>query len=143
MKVLVVDPSLFTLPYDQAFCRGLAEAGAEVTLIGRPLRPEERLVENGFAFRPLFYPNAERTGRGTAAKALKGLEHARGLVALARLVRHERPDIVHVQWLVVPALDNVGYARLSRLAPLVLTAHNSVPLHGSVSILQRFGHDAA
>ena len=144
MKVFVVDPSLFTLPYDQAFCRGLAEAGAEVTLVGRPLRPEERLIEGGFAFRPLFYPKAEGTSRReTASKALKGLEHARGLAALGRLVRRERPDIVHVQWLVIPLLDRWGYARVPRRAPLVFTAHNSVPLHGSASALQRFGHHAA
>ena len=38
MKVFVVDPPLFTLPYDVHFSRALAAAGAEVELIGRPLR---------------------------------------------------------------------------------------------------------
>jgi glycosyltransferase involved in cell wall biosynthesis len=145
MKVFVVDPSLFTRPYDEAFCRGLAEAGAEVTLVGRPLRPDETLDCRGFSFAPLFYRQTEKlAGRGRLLKALKGLDHGRGLLALGDLVRRERPDVVHVQWLVLPALDRMGYARVGRLAPIVFTAHNSVAFHGRASsALQLLGHDAA
>jgi glycosyltransferase involved in cell wall biosynthesis len=140
VKVLVVDPSLFTLPYDQAFCRALAGAGAEVTLVGRPLRPGEALDGTGFSFLPLFYPRAERRPAGRSGTVLKGLEHALGLHRLARLVRMQRPDAVHLQWLVLPALDAPGYARIARLAPLVFTAHNSVVFHGGASPLQRLGY---
>ena len=140
----MVDPSLFTLPYDQAFCAGLAAAGAEVTLVGRPLRPAETLQARGFAFAPLFYRHAEsRLGRSTLGRALKGVEHAAGLLRLARLARRQRPDVIHLQWLVLPPLDDPGYARLARYAPLVFTAHNSVAFHGSAARLQRLGHDRA
>jgi glycosyltransferase involved in cell wall biosynthesis len=63
---------------------------------------------------------------------------AEGLEVAAR----ERPDVIHLQWIVLPVLDRVFLRRLARLAPLVLTVHNSVPWHGtSSSALMRKGHD--
>jgi glycosyltransferase involved in cell wall biosynthesis len=141
VKVLVVDPSLFTLPYDAAFCTALADAGAEVTLVGRPLRAEERLPAAGFAHLPLFYARSERPGG--AGRWRKGLEHGLGLRALAALVRRAKPDVVHLQWLVLPLLDAMGYATIGRRVPIVLTAHNTVPFHGAGAALQRLGHDRA
>lgn len=141
MKVLVVDPSLFTLPYDAAFCAALAAAGAEVTLVGRPLRAEESLPAAGFAHLPLFYARSERPGG--AGRWREGLEHGLGLRALAALVRRERPDVVHLQWLVLPLLDALGHAAIARHAPLVLTAHSTVPWNGAAAPLQRRGQDRA
>jgi hypothetical protein len=42
LKVLVVDQSFFGLLYDVQFSAALAAAGADVTLVGRPLRPTRR-----------------------------------------------------------------------------------------------------
>ena len=52
MRVFVVDPPLFTLPYDRHFAQALAHRGAEVTLVGRPLRTFETLGVEPFRFRP-------------------------------------------------------------------------------------------
>jgi glycosyltransferase involved in cell wall biosynthesis len=146
VKVLVVDPSLFSGPYDAAFCAALAAAGAEAQLVTRPPRPHEAPPAAGFTYRALFYRRAERRREtaGALGQALKGLEHGRGLVALDALVRRERPDVVHVQWLVLPLLDDLAYARLARRVPLVLTLHNSVAFHGRPSsALQLLGHERA
>jgi hypothetical protein len=35
MRVALIDPSLFTLPYDRGLARGLAAAGHHVVLHGR------------------------------------------------------------------------------------------------------------
>lgn len=141
MKVLVVDPSLFTLPYDAAFCRALARAGAQVGLVGRPLRRNENLAPAEFSFRPLFYRASEALPHPPAA--LKGLEHARGLAALARLIRRDRPDIVHLQWLAVPLLDRPFLAATGGVTRLVFTAHNSGSFHDARSRLQALGLDGA
>jgi glycosyltransferase involved in cell wall biosynthesis len=144
MKVLIVDPSLFALPYDAAFCDALAGAGVEVVLVGRPPREHETIAASRFVFLPLFYRHSERHRGAAIGKLLKGLEHARGLAALDTLVRRERPDVVHLQWLVLPLLDNPAYARLARRAPLVLTTHDSIAFHGRPSSsLQLLGHDRA
>ena len=66
------------------------------------------------------------------------------MAALSDLVRRERPDVLHFEWIVLPLLDRLFLPRLARLAPLVLTVHNSVPWHGtSTSALMIRGHDEA
>ena len=79
MRVFVVDQSLFGLLYDVQFSAALAEAGAEVTLVGRRLRPHEEMTRGGFKLLPLFYGFAESLpGRlKPLARVSKGLEHAR------------------------------------------------------------------
>ena len=144
MKVFVVDQSLFGLLYDVQFSAALAAAGADATLVGRPLRSYEEVTSSGFRMLPLFYTFAERLpGRlKPIAKASKGFEHAQGMRALIDLAAREKPDVIHFQWIVLPVLDRVFLRRLGRLAPLVLTVHNSVPWHGtSTSALMRKGHD--
>jgi glycosyltransferase involved in cell wall biosynthesis len=150
LKVFVVDPPLFTLPYDVHFARALAAAGASVDLIGRPLRGYERMQDEQFRFRPLFYRLTE-PGKGwqtsRAAKLLKAVEHGAGLWSLQRQVAAERPDAVHVQWLVLPTLERQLLRRIRRQAGLFLTVHNaSLAAHSADSVVggvgaaaQRFG----
>lgn len=144
MRVLVVDPSLFTLPYDQAFCRALTDVGAEVTLVGRPLRGYESLDGEPFAFAPLFYRGSSQRETGWRTSRLgrlrKGLEHAVGLRALVSLAARQDADIVHVQWLMLPFLDRLALARLRRRAGLVLTVHNAeLAAHSSSAVVGRLG----
>lgn len=135
MRVHVVDPALFTLPYDTHFCHALADAGAEVVLIGRGLRSYEQVGEQGFAFQSLFYrrsENAVDTWQTSAPrKILKGIEHVAGMRALERLARTEQPDILHLQWFVLPVVDRYFLRRIGRRAGLVLTVHDSQSFHGS------------
>lgn len=150
MKVFIVDPPLFTLPYDVHFARALAAAGSTVDLIGRPLRGYERVQDESFRYRPLFYRLTE-PGRGwqtsRAAKLLKAVEHGGGLWSLQRLVAAERPDVVHVQWLVLPTLERPMLRRIRRQAGLFLTVHNaSLAAHSADAVVggvgaaaQRFG----
>ena len=143
MKVFVVDPPLFTLPYDVHFSRALAAAGAEVELIGRPLRGYERVNGEAFGLRPLFYRLTE-PGKGwqtsRAAKLLKGVEHAGGLWSLQRLVAAERPDAVHLQWLVLPGLERPVLRQIRRRAGLFLTVHNtSLAAHSADSVVGGVG----
>jgi len=137
MRVLVVDPPLFTLPYDRHFARALAKRGAEVTLVGRPLRGfEDSLEAEPFRFLPLFYRRAENARSeawrtSAPRRLLKGLEHVFGLRALERLCAAERPDVLHLQWLVLPLLDRWALRRIGRHAGLVLTVHDSIALQGA------------
>jgi glycosyltransferase involved in cell wall biosynthesis len=146
MKVFVVDQSLFGQLYDVQFSAALAEAGAEVTLVGRRLRPHEEMNRGGFKLLPLFYGFAESLPQRLKplARVSKGLEHARGMAALIDLVRRERPDVLHFEWIVLPLLDAFFLPRLARLVPIVLTVHNSVPFHGKgSSALMLKGQDKA
>lgn len=144
MKVLVVDPPFFTLPYDLHFSRALAAAGVEVELIGRPPRRYESVGAEPFPIRPWFYRLAEgkgdswRTSRAT--KVLKAAEHAWGWWTVSREVRHSRPDVLHLQWFVLPAVDGLFLRRVARSVPLFLTVHNaSLVAHSAASVVGGLG----
>lgn len=131
----MVDPSLFSPPYDAALCAALAEAGHDVTLHSRAPRPLESDPRAACRVDDRFYRVSERMRRRRSFRRLAGptkvVEHAIDLAKLTFEVRHHPPDVVHVQWLVVPFLDRVALARMRRCAPLVLTLHNTVPMHGN------------
>jgi len=91
---------------------------------------------------PLFYrlTDGPRRRTGRLAKAVKGAEHAAGMAAALRDAGSWRPDVVHLQWLVVPVLDTWAVRRLRRIAPVVMTVHDVTPFNGKdVSAFQRRG----
>lgn len=119
MRVQIVDPPAFTPPYDRSLCAALARAGAEVELVTSrfahgPVPPAE-----GYRVSEAFYRrSAERGPQAPGRRALKLAEH------LADMLRYRRDggraDVVHYQWLPVPALDS---RLLPGTRPRVLTAH--------------------
>lgn len=145
MRVLVVDPSLFTLPYDRAFCAALGRSGADVVLVGRPLRAyEPSLAGEPFAFVDLFYRGAGKQEAGWQTSRLgrlrKGFEHALGLRALTALAAEPAADIVHFQWLMLPFLDRFALQQLRRRSALVLTVHNAeLTTHSTSAVIGRLG----
>ena len=122
MRVHVVDPSAFTPPYDHALCAALARAGADVELVtsrfaygpAPPMAADYRVGER-------FYRLAPGAAGSSLRRAAKLTQH------LPDLLRYRRAgaaaDVVHVQWLTVPALDAPV---LPRGRALVYTAHNAL-----------------
>ena len=134
MRVALIDPSLFTLPYDEALADGLAGAGHEVRLYGRHPGPEDNALR-GTPLVPAFYRLSDgRAGRALPRRlrlAIKGGDHIASMWRLRRLLARARPDVIHFQWLPLPAIDNRFLPALRRLAPLVLTVHDTQPFNGS------------
>lgn len=121
MRVLLADPPAFTPPYDHALASALARAGAEVELVTSPFRFGEAPAPAGYKRSELFYPVSSRVFRRSRLRIpVKLIEHPIGLSRL----RRRKVDIVHLQWLAAPELDD----RLLRVdAPLVFTAHDILP----------------
>ena len=121
MRVLIADPPAFTPPYDHALASALARAGADVELVTSPFRFGEAPKPDGYRRSELFYPVSSRVFQRSRLRIpVKLLEHP---VGLARL-RRRQADVVHLQWLAAPELDD----RLLRVdAPLVFTAHDILP----------------
>ncbi len=122
MKVQLVDPSAFTPPYDRALAAALARAGAEVELVTTrflygPVPPAE-----GYRVEERFYRRS--AGRGLEAPARLPFKLAEHLSDMLRFRRDAAADVVHYQWLTVPALDA---HLLPRLRPRVMTAHYVLP----------------
>ncbi len=147
MRIALIDPSLFTLPYDAALAAGLQAEGHEVVLHGRDPGPDDNTTE-GVPLRPSFYritgaPVLAHLPR-TLRLGIKGLDHAWSMEALARRLHRERPDVIHFQWLPLPVVDRHFLKRLRRIARLVLTVHDTNPFNGNpTGKLQRIGAHAA
>jgi glycosyltransferase involved in cell wall biosynthesis len=64
---------------------------------------------------------------------IKGVDHIASMLGLLRRFRRERPDVIHFQWLPLPLVDRFMLARFRRVAPLVLTVHDTNPFNGAPS----------
>jgi glycosyltransferase involved in cell wall biosynthesis len=142
MRIALIDPSLFTWPYDSALALALQHAGHTVRIFGKPPRaadkgPALELLE------PHFYRELEPlTGRlpHPLFLGLKGLSHTVHMTRLLRELRAFRPDVIHFQWAPLPAVDRLFLPALRRIAKTVLTVHDSAPFNGNPrSALQAAG----
>jgi len=121
VRVVLLDPAAYTLPYDHHLAEALAARGLEVELVASRFRFGEAPEPRGYRRRELFYPLSSRLFRRSPLRLpLKAAEHAAGLVRLRGVPR----DVLHVQWAPLPQLD-------LRLLPLddrsVITAHDVLP----------------
>jgi glycosyltransferase involved in cell wall biosynthesis len=143
MRVALIDPSLFTWPYDAELALALERGGHEVAIFGKPIDPSQA----GPAY-PLLRPHFYRLLDTELAKSLprpvflagKGLLHVREMRRLLEALRSYRPDVIHVQWAPLAVVDRWFIGALRAIAPIVLTVHDTVPYNGNPrSYLQRLG----
>ncbi len=132
MRVCIIDPSLFTLPYDQHLCAGLRAGGVDVTLCGRALRPEETLLPHAYPLATRCYPLTERGRNSGAGKIRAWFKAAEHLWTSARLAAWLRPrfDVLHFQWSPLPLVDRWHWRRLARDRTVIFTVHDTTPFLG-------------
>lgn len=132
LRALLVDPSLFTAPYDAALDAGLRAAGVHTRWAIRPPRagqPREIPAEHADEFFYRLVDDAAALPARLRAPA-KGLAHIWGLAGLVARVWRQRPDVVHFQWTAVPLLDSLAMLAIRWLRPVVLTVHDTTPHNG-------------
>ncbi|WP_132251196.1 glycosyltransferase family 4 protein [Methylobacterium segetis] len=153
MKIALLDPSLFTWPYDKALVEGLQQNGHEVVLYTKHLAPAEPGAGHDYV-RELFYPGLQsavaRRLPSTLFLLAKGLAHIAGLMSLWLKLRREKPNAIHFQWTPLPVVDRWFVPLFRTIAPVILTVHDSSPFNnnpksrlqafGSISIMRRFDH---
>ncbi len=140
LRVLLVDPSLFTAPYDAALTHGLVDAGVAPMWATRPVRPGDRQEIPAQYVDDFFYRRTDSAEASGWRAAVKGAAHLMGLAALIGRVFRHRADVVHVQWLVLPLFDAVAIAAIRLFKPVVLTVHDTVPFNGErMSLVKRLG----
>ncbi len=127
MRVHLVDPAAYTPPYDHALAGALARAGVTVELITCrfPHGPVPR--EEGYDVREAFYRRGSRPGlRPGQRRALRAAEHLPDMLRYRR--ESDRADLVHYQWLPIPAIDR---RLLVSRRPRVYTMHWRLPDAGT------------
>jgi glycosyltransferase involved in cell wall biosynthesis len=123
MRVQIVDPAAYTPPYDHALSGALARAGAEVELVTARFPYGPVPVERGYEVREFFYRRGSRPGIGPGQRRLlRAAEHIPDMRRYRRVA--ERADIVHFQWLPIPALDR---RLLPPKRPRLYTMHWRLP----------------
>lgn len=136
IRCLLVDPSNFTLPYDQELILALKKLGVEVDWIGRKVRTDDPRLGGKGDPTPFYYRISERIRSrlpGRLFLPLKAAEHFLDSIRLFLKVRRGNYDVVHLQWTPVPVLDRPLIRLMSRYVPVVLTVHDSKSFHGSAS----------
>jgi glycosyltransferase involved in cell wall biosynthesis len=122
MRVQIVDPAAYTPPYDHALSGALARAGAEVELVTARFPYGEVPLEQGYTVREHFYRRGSREGVGPRRRRLlRAIEHVPDMRRYRRVA--EEADLVHYQWLPIPALDR----RLLAKRPRIYTMHWRLP----------------
>lgn len=142
MKIAVIDPWCFTPPYNRELCEGLVSIGHDVTLIGQHDGDSDGHLEGSvdrFTKLGLFTSPPSWLPRFLTLIA-KGVRHVQGLIRSFIALRRLRPDVIHVQWLPLPLIDALFVPILRRIAPVVLTVHDSNPYNGAGPLLLRLGN---
>jgi glycosyltransferase involved in cell wall biosynthesis len=122
MRVQLVDPSAFTPPYDRSLAAALSRGGAEVELLTSRFLYGPVPEAEGYRVSERFYRRSSARGLEAAGRrAFKAAEHVADMLRLRDALD---ADVVHYQWLTMPALDaHLFPAR----RPRVMTAHYVLP----------------
>ena len=143
MKIAMIDPSLFTWPYDKALIDGLRNQGCEVLFFTKFLAVGEQGKDaDGLCefFYPGFQYNWVKKLPHPLFLAFKGLFHIFSLIALWLTLKNQKPDLIHFQWVPLPIVDSFFIPFFKKIAPVVLTVHDSSPFNNNPkSKLQGFG----
>jgi glycosyltransferase involved in cell wall biosynthesis len=131
VRVSLVDPVSYTLPYDSNLAAGLAKRGHEVDLLAASFPHAPPPQANGYGHRELFFtasaPVLARAPRSRVRFVLKGLEYLPNVTRLKRTIRELDPDVLHVQWLGIPQVDRRWVRDVAAARPVVFTAHEVLP----------------
>jgi len=135
-RVTVLDPNANTPAYDRALCGALARAGCDVELATAPFVYDDLPPARGYRIQHAFFRLAtgalgERlrlADRPALRRLVKSAEYGLDWSALLARMERRRPEVVHVQWSLAPALERRCWAWLrSRGVPIVYTVHNLLP----------------
>lgn len=130
MKIALIDPSGFSMLYDHCLADALAQQGCQVVLVASKGPFQQNDSDRDYAIWDWFYKFSSNLKNTKVRVYLKGAEHSFGMARLCWSLWQYRPDVIHFQWIPAPFVDALFLRFLRRLAPLVLTVHDTEPYHG-------------
>jgi D-inositol-3-phosphate glycosyltransferase len=138
VKIVVADPGGFTAHYDANLCHALAERGNDVALDTSPFLFEPVAGLGGYEVRNRFFTALAARQRlsdhASLRRLAKAVSYPVEMVRWARAIRRIPPDVVHLQWSLLPLYDVAVLASIKRAGPrVVYTVHDVEPFVGSGS----------
>ncbi|WP_165171515.1 glycosyltransferase family 4 protein [Adlercreutzia sp. ZJ242] len=131
MNILMIDPwggMSGQSHYIDGLCSGLSER-ASVTLV---TAKSFDIVASGYNLLKWFFPVSDFIGiQGKGRKLLRGLEYLLCYFKIIVFIRKANIDVVHIQWFLVPRIDNLFVWIIKRYCKkIVYTSHNAISHQG-------------
>lgn len=131
MRVAIVDPGDFSPQYNLALSAAIAGQTECCALVGRhgfdeTARPQFR---HDHFYAPVTWPGLARLP-APVIKGIKGLCHLPDLWRLDRWLSSNDFDVVHFQWLPLPAIDSLFARAWQHRRAFIVTMHDSNPYNG-------------
>jgi glycosyltransferase involved in cell wall biosynthesis len=139
-RIVLIDPSNFTTPYDLALAGALEGQGQHVRLVGQVGGLPDRHSHHEGHFYPVLASRLGRRLSPAGARWVKGACHGIDMLRLLRRLTMIDATILHFQWSPLPTIDRWTIPLLQRRRPVVLTLHDSNPYQGGASWLMRQGY---
>ncbi|MEM4451317.1 MAG: glycosyltransferase [Nitrososphaerota archaeon] len=133
MRIVIIDPSGFTPPYDHCLATALAHQGCRVVLATTRMLMGPWAQDTIYERWEHFYRISSRITQPKIRTYLKGCEHPFDMGRLLRRLRHWKPDVIHFQWIPIPIVDRLFLREFRKMAPLILTVHDTEPFQGTPS----------
>jgi glycosyltransferase involved in cell wall biosynthesis len=131
VRIVQLDPFASTPPYDDGLSAALARRGHDVRLLTSRFLHGPSPEPHGYRREEVFLPVSARLfasrPRSPLRLPVKAVEYGPGVVRALRRIDAFDPDVVHVQWLLLPRLDRRWLGRVAGKRPTVLTAHDVLP----------------
>jgi glycosyltransferase involved in cell wall biosynthesis len=139
-RIILIDPSDFTRPYDLALASALEGQGRHVRLVGQAGDLSHRQPLHHGHFYPILASAWGSQLSAAGVRLVKGACHGIDMLRLLRWLTVIDAEIAHFQWSPLPAMDWWIIRLLRRRMPVVLTLHDSNPYQGAASWLMRQGY---
>ena len=139
-RIVLVDPSDFTQPYDLALASAMQAEGRHVRLVGQAGELSHGQQLHHGHFYPILASSWGRRLPSGTMRLVKGACHGVDMLRLFGCLATLEAGIVHFQWSPLPIIDRWIIGLLRRRLPVVLTLHDSNPYLGGESWLMRQGH---
>jgi glycosyltransferase involved in cell wall biosynthesis len=132
LKIWQLDPANLTPYYDMALAKALAEAGQSIRFISSRYLYENLEYPKNYRFDEVYFRGLDHPlirKNKLLRQILRGLSYPLGHWQLLQSAKHERPDILHIQWSRLPIFDNWLISEMKKLSvPIVHTVHDVIPL---------------
>ncbi|NIK28605.1 glycosyltransferase involved in cell wall biosynthesis [Thalassobacillus devorans] len=141
MKIVILDPSFFTFPYDKCLCEGLSSEGHEVFLIGTSSERIGKYHAGNFKLIKHYYKFSSLIKKNKFGLLIKGINHIFNNLTLLFKLKKIKPDIIHFQWLPLPIFDMILIQILRRKTKVFFTMHDTTLYNGEgTSRIQQIGY---
>ena len=134
MKIFMLDAACNTMPYDHSLCEALSKNGHNVNFFASTYVHTDWTQQQSYNYRRHFYNFTnllyKNRSKGFLRRYFKTIEHIVNMFQFVRIVKSEKPDVIHFQWSQLPFIDRFYLNKLKKISPLIYTMHNTTPLHG-------------